>query len=296
MDFQMDPQGNPAVPGKTVIVRRSPAGHVHKPFPVFILKDPVWKSQEPRHGRSGRAETRARPRLPGPAHQHHGQHGVPRPRPGTRIGTRIGTADSAHAPAGRRQPTRFLISTADSPFPPAPRRPRSPAASQNMATEVHNLQELRRSASLATKVFIQRDYSDGTICQFQTKFPPELDSRIERQLFEETVKTLNGFYAEAEKIGGSSYLEGCLACATAYFIFLCMETHYEKVLKKISRYIQEQNEKIFAPRGLLLTDPVERGMRVIEISIYEDRCSSGSSSSGSSSGSSSAGGGGAGTR
>ena len=92
------------------------------------------------------------------------------------------------------------------------------------------------------------------------------------------MKTLNSFYAEAEKIGGSSYLEGCLACATAYFIFLCMETHYEKVatppqphvpsplglrclslslngplssqvLKKISRYIQEQNEKVFAPRG-----------------------------------------------
>ncbi|KAM9612279.1 golgin subfamily A member 7B isoform 2-T2 [Morphnus guianensis] len=211
------------------------------------------------------------------------------------------------------------------------------------APQVHSLQELRRSASLATKVFVQRDYSDGTTCQFQTKFPPELESRIERQLFEETVKTLNGFYAEAEKIGGSSYLEGCLACATAYFIFLCMETHYEKVLrtrgglreghgcrpggghrddtgrrggwrpeqaavlagpdhpsvcqqvlKKISKYIQEQNEKIYAPRGLLLTDPLERGMRVIEISIYEDRCSSGSSSSGSSS--SSSGGGGAGGR
>ena len=124
--------------------------------------------------------------------------------------------------------------------------------------------------------------------------PVSLSLQIERQLFEETVKTLNSFYAEAEKIGGSSYLEGCLACATAYFIFLCMETHYEKVaipprphissplglwclslslslngplssqvLKKISRYIQEQNEKVFAPRGLLLTDPVERGMRVV---------------------------------
>lgn len=44
--------------------------------------------------------------------------------------------------------------------------------------QVHNLQELRRSASLATKVFVQRDYSDGTMCQFQTKFPPELDSRV----------------------------------------------------------------------------------------------------------------------
>ncbi|XP_032632055.1 golgin subfamily A member 7B [Chelonoidis abingdonii] len=149
--------------------------------------------------------------------------------------------------------------------------------------QAHDLQELRRSASLATKVFVQRDYNDGTLCQFQTKFPLELDSRLERQLFEETVKTLNGFYTEAEKIGGSSYLEGCLACATAYFIFLCMETHYEKVLKKISKYIQEQNEQVYAPRGLLLTDPVERGMRVIEISIYEDRCgstSSGSTSSG----------------
>eukprot|EP00064_Thunnus_orientalis_P009369 superscaffoldBa00001184_g9393 len=112
-------------------------------------------------------------------------------------------------------------------------------------------------------------------------------TEIERTLFEDTVKTLNNYYAEAEKIGGQSYLEGCLACATAYLIFLCMETRYEKVLKKIAKYIQEQNEKIYAPRGLLITDPIERGMRVvsllsIEISIYEDRGSSGSSSGSSS--------------
>ncbi|XP_028825144.1 golgin subfamily A member 7B isoform X2 [Denticeps clupeoides] len=156
-----------------------------------------------------------------------------------------------------------------------------------MATEFHNLHDLRQGTSLATKVFIQRDYSDGTICKFQTKFPSELESRIERALFEDTVKTLNSFYCEAEKIGGQSYLEGCLACATAYIIFLCMETQYEKVLKKISTYIQEQNEKIYGPRGLLITDPIERGMRVIEISVYEDRGSSGSSSSRSSSAASS---------
>ncbi|XP_019116369.2 golgin subfamily A member 7B isoform X2 [Larimichthys crocea] len=149
----------------------------------------------------------------------------------------------------------------------------------NMATEFHNLQELRHSASLVTKVFIQRDYTDGTVCRFLTKFPSELDNRIERTLLEETVKTLNSYYVEAEKIGGQSYLEGCLACATAYIIFLCMETRYEKVLKKISCYIQEQNEKIYAPRGLLLTDPIERGMRVLEISVFEDRGSGSSSPS-----------------
>ncbi|XP_037127003.1 golgin subfamily A member 7B isoform X1 [Syngnathus acus] len=153
----------------------------------------------------------------------------------------------------------------------------------NMATEFHSLQEMRRTASLVMKVFIQRDYSEGTVCRFQTKFPPELNSRIERNLLEETVKTLNSFYMEAEKIGGQSYLEGCLACATAYIIFFCMETRYEKILRKITSYIQDQNEKIYAPRGLLITDPIERGMRVLEISVFEDRGSSSSSPSSSAS-------------
>lgn len=36
-----------------------------------------------------------------------------------------------------------------------------------------------------------------------------------------------------------------------------------QVLKKIAKYIQEQNDKIYAPRGLLLTDPIERGLRVV---------------------------------
>ncbi|XP_056274371.1 golgin subfamily A member 7-like isoform X2 [Pseudoliparis swirei] len=123
----------------------------------------------------------------------------------------------------------------------------------------HSLHDMRQQAAIAAKVFIQRDYTNGTVCQFQTKFPFELESRIDKQQFEETVQTLNNLYAEAEKLGSQSYIEGCLACLTAYIIFLCMETHYEKVLKKIAKYIQEQNDKIYAPRGLLLTDPVERG-------------------------------------
>ncbi|MEQ2187442.1 60S acidic ribosomal protein P0, partial [Goodea atripinnis] len=53
--------------------------------------------------------------------------------------------------------------------------------------------------------------------------------QLDKQQFEETIQTLNNLYAEAEKLGGKSYLEGCLACLSAYTIFLCMETHYEKV-------------------------------------------------------------------
>ena len=48
---------------------------------------------------------------------------------------------------------------------------------------------------------------------------------------------MNNLYLEAEKLGGQSYLEGCLACLTAYTIFLCMETHYEKVRLMKDGYI-----------------------------------------------------------
>lgn len=43
---------------------------------------------------------------------------------------------------------------------------------------------------------------------------------------------------------------------------------YFQVLKKIAKYIQEQNDKVYAPRGLLLTDPIERGLRVVSFPMF----------------------------
>lgn len=47
-----------------------------------------------------------------------------------------------------------------------------------------------------------------------------------------------------------------MLCVTYFILGL-------QVLKKIGRYIKDQNEKIYAPRGLMLTDPIERGLRVV---------------------------------
>lgn len=68
------------------------------------------------------------------------------------------------------------------------------------------------------KVFTQRDCSPGTRCQCQTQFPAELEHRIDRQQFGEIVGTLDNLYAEAEKFGGQSCLEGCWASLTHHLL------------------------------------------------------------------------------
>ena len=40
-------------------------------------------------------------------------------------------------------------------------------------------------------------------------------------------------------------------------------------LRKLSKYIASQNERIYNPKGLQITDPTYRGLRVIEISILD---------------------------
>jgi len=53
--------------------------------------------------------------------------------------------------------------------------------------------------------------------------------KIDRNLFETTLNKLNEFYADAEALSARTYCENCFACLTAYIVYLCMDTHYEKV-------------------------------------------------------------------
>ena len=65
------------------------------------------------------------------------------------------------------------------------------------------------------KVFVQRDFSEGRVVRFASRFPVELEGKIDRQLFDYTNITLNSWYAEVEKGSCSTYCEGCMACLTA---------------------------------------------------------------------------------
>ena len=56
------------------------------------------------------------------------------------------------------------------------------------------------SQSNCRKVFLQRDYGEGCGVRFQTRFPTELEGKIDKHQFDHTVKTLNSLYEEAEKV------------------------------------------------------------------------------------------------
>ncbi|CAG0901149.1 unnamed protein product [Darwinula stevensoni] len=124
------------------------------------------------------------------------------------------------------------------------------------------------------KVFVQRDYSNGTAVHFQTKFPQELEGKISQELFMSSINEINAVFAEAETLTCSSYWEGCFACLTGFLLLLCMETTYEKNLRKLSRTIHRLNKQWYE-HGLLLCNPMERGLRVIEIAILSPPQNSG---------------------
>lgn len=129
---------------------------------------------------------------------------------------------------------------------------------------------MRLTSSSCAKVFIQRDYSEGVGVKFETKLPTELHGKIDESDFEETIERINAIYADAERLSLPTYLENCLACLTAYLVLICMPTSYEKNVRKASEYIVNQNDRLFIPKGLLMIDPMERGLRCIEVCMINE--------------------------
>lgn len=120
------------------------------------------------------------------------------------------------------------------------------------------------------KIFIQRDYSQGLTVKFYTKLPPELRGRLDEQYFEKFVNDLNRIYADAERTGAESVFETMAGCLTCYLAHLCLTMQYDKNLKKIAKMLKDENDKVFVPNGLFITDPIERGLRIIEISFLDE--------------------------
>jgi len=117
------------------------------------------------------------------------------------------------------------------------------------------------------KTYVERDYSLGLEVRFLRNFPAPLDGLIEPEDFYYTIDTINKLFQLAEEVNAGSVSETLIGFFTCYLVRLCSKTRYEKKLVEIRKFIDEQNQKIFIPAGLCMTDPIDRGLRVIEISF-----------------------------
>ena len=79
----------------------------------------------------------------------------------------------------------------------APKRKASKA--KLISSRTRNFMSTTLSQANCREVFVQRDFLEGRGVRFASRFPVELEGKIDRQLFDYTIITLNRLYAEAEK-------------------------------------------------------------------------------------------------
>ncbi|KAL7673278.1 hypothetical protein ACOME3_008144 [Neoechinorhynchus agilis] len=132
--------------------------------------------------------------------------------------------------------------------------------SSSAATNAHNM----------AKFFIQRDFSEGVAVRFCEDYPNQLRGRVDADRFITVMRRINDYYEKAESISLQSFLENVFGCLTAYFIFMCIPTQYERFARKASDFIEDANKRLFHPNGVHMGDPMAKGLRCIEITLTND--------------------------
>ncbi|KAK0429362.1 hypothetical protein QR680_011344 [Steinernema hermaphroditum] len=137
------------------------------------------------------------------------------------------------------------------------------------------MEEAKIPLNACKKIFIERDYSSGLTVRFQTTFPTRLTGMISPDAWDNVITTLNTMFAEAERVCSSTVMETLVGCFTCYISRAFAKTIYERNLEGVMAYIDEQNRDLFMPAGLFLSDPMERGLRLLEVSILQTGASYG---------------------
>ncbi|KAE9552361.1 hypothetical protein FO519_004444 [Halicephalobus sp. NKZ332] len=130
--------------------------------------------------------------------------------------------------------------------------------------------ERQINLSECKKCFVQRDYSSGLLVRFSNEFPPELEGKIDPDIWVNFVNALNARYEKADSVTFASVVESTISFLTCHLAKLCYPTVWTRVLKEVDTYIAERNRGIFIPNNLFVRDPVTKGLRVIEVIILDE--------------------------
>ncbi|WVR08295.1 hypothetical protein IAU60_005344 [Kwoniella sp. DSM 27419] len=113
-------------------------------------------------------------------------------------------------------------------------------------------------------VRIERDWSGGEVCQFETTFPLELDGRIQPAQFAQFIHELNAILVCAYSVRGAVW-DNLLAVASLWTSLLWRQSCFERELRRAERHIDESNQQLFNAHGLNVLSPRDVALQFLEI-------------------------------
>ncbi|KAL1919141.1 uncharacterized protein VTP21DRAFT_2523 [Calcarisporiella thermophila] len=114
---------------------------------------------------------------------------------------------------------------------------------------------------------IERDYSRGDYTRFKQFFPSELEGRVSGEQFERTMTTINSILESAEGLAPNC-CDNLLACLTIYISSLFLPSHFQRCMRQLSKFIEEENKNVYNPIGINLKDPTLCAFLFIEMELY----------------------------
>ncbi|KAF9094705.1 hypothetical protein BGX23_001710 [Mortierella sp. AD031] len=118
-------------------------------------------------------------------------------------------------------------------------------------------------------VRIDRDHNIGDeATRFECEqFPEEFLGRVTRVEFKGTVEGINRCMEVAEETLWNCF-DTLLDCLSAYTAKHCCGTHYQRSIRKMEAFIQEENRRVYHPARMHLRDPQKVGMIYLEFELF----------------------------
>ncbi|KAI8601109.1 Golgin subfamily A member 7/ERF4 family-domain-containing protein [Dissophora ornata] len=118
-------------------------------------------------------------------------------------------------------------------------------------------------------VRIDRDHNiaDESTRFEHEQFPEEFVDRVTRLQFKVTVEGINECMRDAEE-SMLNCLDTLLDCLTAYTAKYCFGTHYQRAIRRMEEFIEQENRRLYHPARMHLRDPQTVGMIYLEFEIF----------------------------
>ncbi|WVF68892.1 hypothetical protein IAT40_003665 [Kwoniella sp. CBS 6097] len=113
-------------------------------------------------------------------------------------------------------------------------------------------------------VRIERDWSGGEVCQFESTFPLELEGRVQPSQFTAFINDLNEILSAAYSVRGAIW-DNLIAISSLWTSLIWRQSHFEGELTRAESFIHEINKDLFNPHGLNVLSPRDVALQFLEI-------------------------------